>query len=82
MLGCMRTTVHLNDGLLRAAKRRAADEGRTLRAVLEEALRSYLGRSGVARGYRLRWRTEKGRVRPGVRLDSNAALLGLMDGIP
>ena len=34
----MRTTVRINDELLQGAKKRAADEGRTLTSLIEEAL--------------------------------------------
>ena len=79
MFVCMRTTVDLNDELLRRLKKRAADEGVPLREVIEAALRTYL--KGNRRGgqpYRLRWRTEKGKLRPGVRLDDRTALFDLM----
>ena len=79
----MRTTVDLADDLMRRAKKRAADDGVPLRAVVEAALRTYLGGSRPAgKRYRLVWRPEKGRLRPGVRLDSRAALLDLMDERP
>ena len=42
MLVCMRTTINLPDGLAEAAKRRAADEGRTFTSVVEEGLRAVL----------------------------------------
>lgn len=42
MLVCMRTTINLPDGLAEAAKRRAAEEGRTFTSVVEEGLRSVL----------------------------------------
>jgi hypothetical protein len=76
----MRTTMDLNDALLRQAKRRAADEGRALRQVVETALRLYLGKRDRPPGYKLRWRTESGRLLPGVRLDDRDALFDLMDG--
>jgi len=77
----MRTTVEIQDELLREAKRRAADEGTTLRRVIEQALRAHLSRrAGSGSGYRLRWRTERGRLQPGVRLDDRDLLFDLMDG--
>ena len=79
MLLCMRTTVDLNDELLRQAKQRAARDNTTLRRVLETALRAHLGGQAPDRGYRLRWRTEKGRLRPGVRLDDRDDLFDLME---
>ena len=80
MLLCMRTTLHLNDELFRAAKRRAAEERRPLREVVEAALRTYLGKSRAKSGYRLRWRPERGRLQPGVRLEDRDALWDLMEG--
>ena len=76
----MRTTIQIGTELLRQAKRRAADEGTTLRAVVEAALRSYLGQRRGRAGYRLSWRTERGTIQPGVRLDDRDALFDLMDG--
>ena len=76
----MRTTINLNDDLLRRVKRRAASEGVSVRVVVERALRSYL-KGGVRKSsYRLRWRPQHGRLRPGVRLDDRDALLDLMEG--
>lgn len=75
----MRSTVDLPDELFRRAKRRAADDGVPFRAVLEAALRRYLdGSNAPGSRYRLRWRTEKGKLRPGVRLEDRAALFDLM----
>jgi hypothetical protein len=64
---------------VRRAKRRADDDEVPFRAVLGAALRRYLdgGDAPVGR-YRLRWKTEKGKLRPGVRLDDRAALFDLM----
>jgi hypothetical protein len=76
----MRTTLELNNELLRAAKRRAADDRQTLRQVVEAALRAYLGRPATRRGYRLRWRSEHGRLQAGVRLEDRDALWDLMEG--
>ena len=42
MLVCMRTTINLPDGLAEAAKRRAAEEGRTFTSIVEEGLRTVL----------------------------------------
>lgn len=80
MLLCMRTTIDLNDELLRSAKQRAVRERVTLREIIERALRVHLGGARRQRAYSLRWRTEAGRVLPGVRLDDRDALFDLMDG--
>jgi Arc/MetJ family transcription regulator len=76
----MRTTIDINDQLLRAAKKRAADEGKPLRQIVEGALRAYLGRQAKPRTFKLQWRTERGRIQPGVRLDDRDTLFDLMDG--
>jgi len=76
----MRTTVRLDPHLLAAARKRAAESGRTLTAVLEDALRASLARRGVrAKSKPVRLKTVKGGgVRAGVDLDDSASLLDLM----
>jgi Arc/MetJ family transcription regulator len=76
----MRTTIEISDDLFRRAKTRAADEGTTLREVVELALRAYLSRQMKRSGYELQWRSERGRILPGVNLDDRDALFDLMDG--
>ena len=48
MLFCMRTTLNLDDHLIRSAKARAAQQGRTLTSLVEEALRVLLRASPTA----------------------------------
>ena len=76
----MRTTVRLDEHLLAQAKRHAAESGKTLTAVLEQALRESLARrTQQAKARRVRLRTVKGSgVRAGVDLDDSASLLDLM----
>lgn len=77
----MRTTVRLDDGLLRAVKQYAASADRTVTSVLEEALRRLLA-GGEHRPARPRAvlpvSTVGGGLRPGVDLDDTAALAELM----
>lgn len=80
MLLCMRTTIDLNDELLRAAKRKAADEGITLKEVVERALRGALGGKVAGRHYRLKLKTMRGRVMPGVVLADRDSLFEAMEG--
>ena len=77
----MRTTVRLNERLLAEAKKYAAQTGKTLTAVLEDALREKLARrQGKVRSKRVRLKTVKGSgLRRGVDLDDSAALLDLME---
>ena len=79
----MRTTIRLDDDLLREAKAYAAATDRTLTRLIEDALRETLARRAERpTRRRVRLRTFKGRgLQPGVNLDSNAALLDLMEGI-
>ena len=82
----MRTTIRLDDDLLREAKRRAAASGRTLTAVIEDALREALSRRSAepAQGW-VSLPTFGGGGRglmPGVDLDDSASLLDLMDQEP
>lgn len=77
----MRTTVRLDDDLLRQTKTLAARTGRTLTAVIEDALREALARHGSRpRHARVTLPTFKGEgLRPGVDVDHTAGLLDIMD---
>jgi Arc/MetJ family transcription regulator len=80
---CMRTTLDLDDDLIKAAKRYAAANDRTLTNVIEEALREslYAKRAGKnQRRFEFKWRTVKGRVRAGVDITDRDSLLDLMEG--
>jgi len=78
----MRTTIKIDDQLLAAAKAQAATSGRTLNAVVEDALREALARR--VRGDRTRGVElpifRGSRLRQGVDLDDSAALLHRMEG--
>lgn len=77
----MRTTIRLPDTLLRQAKARASETGRTLNAVIEDALRAaLLRRPAAAFAPRVVLPTFRGEgLQPGVDLDDSAALLDIMD---
>ncbi len=77
----MRTTVRLDERLLAEAKKHAADTGRTLTAVLEDALRESLARRSLrVKRKPVRLKIVRGDgVRSGVDLDDTAALLDLME---
>jgi hypothetical protein len=77
----MRTTVRLDPHLLAEAKKVAAANGRTLTAVIEDALRESLSRRGKRPGAKGKLPTFRGQgLYPGVNLDDSAALLELMEG--
>jgi hypothetical protein len=77
----MRTTIHIDDDLLTRAKVHAARTGRTLTALIEDALRAALAQGRASRG---RERIElpafgAGGLLPGVDLDDSAALIDAME---
>lgn len=77
----MRTTIRLDDQLLAQAKEHAVRTGRTLTALIEDALRRALA-DGKRRsaGPAPVFPTFRGDgLQPGVDLDDSAALLDLMD---
>jgi hypothetical protein len=76
----MRTTIRLDDQLLKEAKAAAAASGRTFTDLVESALRETLARrkAGPSRE-RVVLPTFPGVLMPGVDLDNSAALLDLME---
>jgi len=78
----MRTTIRIDDRLLAEAKSRAARSGRTLTAVVEDALRTAFARrdSDSAGQVPVLPTLSGGRLLPGADLDDGAALLDLMEG--
>jgi len=78
----MRTTVRLDEKLLKEVKRHAAESGMTLTAVIEESLRERLARKSRRGSTRARVRLHavgKGGLRPGIDLDDSASLLSAME---
>jgi len=77
----MRTTLRIDDQLLADAKKMAAESGRTLTAVVEDALREVLARRKKARrSGPVRLPTfGGGGLQPGVDLSNSAALLDIME---
>jgi hypothetical protein len=81
MSSVSRTTIRLDEQLLRDAKKLAAETGSTLTAVIEDALRATLARraSPIKDEH---WEIPTfgmGGLMPGVDLDNSAALLDLME---
>ena len=76
----MRTTIRIDDDLYREVKARAARSGRTVAAVLEDAVRRGLTPTDRTPGgsYTIR-PTGRGGLRSGVDLTSNAALAEALD---
>jgi hypothetical protein len=77
----MRTTVDLNDQLLEAARRRAAQEGRSLTSVIEDALAALLApRARRSERFALKVATERGQYIGGVEPADRDALYDVKEG--
>jgi hypothetical protein len=76
-----RTTVRLPEDLIRRAKRKAAAEGRTLTALIEEGLRLVVFKPKAAKTERVMPRVSKakGGLRAGVDLTSYSAIQEMDD---
>lgn len=80
----MRTTVRLDDALLKKAKREAARRGETFTSLIEKGLRLVLARPAnriERRAIRLPVCQAGGGVLPGVDIANSADLLDRMEGI-
>ena len=76
----MKTTLDLDDALLRTAKERAAATGRTLTGMVEAGLREVLRADQAPRGrHRLKWIVAEGGPLPGVDVADRDALYGRME---
>jgi hypothetical protein len=77
----MRTTLDLDEQLLRQARKRAQERGTSLTAFIESALAAALAeRSEQAEPYRLTWKTHRGELVAGVDLADRDSLFERMDG--
>ncbi len=80
MFLCMRTTIHIDDNLFAELKGIAASTGRTLTAVIHDALRESLSRRNHRERPSIDLPIFRGAgVMPGVDLNDSAALLDLME---
>jgi len=77
----MRTTVRLRDDLLKRAKRRAAEEGRTLTSIIEEGVALVLAKPQQRRRERVELPvcSAMGGVLPGVDLNRSSDLQAVMN---
>jgi hypothetical protein len=78
-MGRMKTTLELPDELLIEAKKRAAEQRRPLRAIIEEGLRMALRRPETKRKKHVRLITVKGGVPRGLDLSSREAMYDWLD---
>ena len=83
MLMCVkRTTIVLDDGLYRDLRRKAAESGTSMKAMVNHILRDALRASAQPKtGYKFEWKSEGGGLQPGVNLDDWNSLEDLMGGM-
>ena len=76
----MKTTLNLNEQVLRQAKQRAARDGVTLSRLVEDALRARLaGTERRRRPFRLQLETVTGDAPPNVDIDDRNVLYAVID---
>jgi hypothetical protein len=75
-----RTTVSLDEALLRVLKKRAAEQGTTLQAVVSDLLRKSLAAPEPAASYRLKLQGWDAQEQAGVDLLDRDKLFDLIDG--
>ena len=83
MFICMRTTLDIDDTLLKKAKARARQTHRTLTGVIEEALRQTLAGTppaGESPPYKLSLKTVRGTLLPGVDISDRDSLYERLEG--
>jgi len=79
----MRTTIRINDDLLKRAKKHAVDEGRTLTSLVEDGLALVLSKPNTSRRKRVELPVSKasGGVLPGVDLNRSSDLEEVMNAL-
>jgi plasmid stability protein len=78
-LDVSRTTLDIDDDILRRLRQKALDEGRAVQAVTNDLLRAALHR-GARAPFRLKLAGWKAEEQPGVDIADRDRLLDLMDG--
>jgi hypothetical protein len=76
----MRTTLDIDEVLLKQAKRHALERGETLTRFIEGAIRSRLAEATRLPPFRLELLTKKGEARPGVDWDDRNSIYDHMEG--
>ena len=77
----MKTTIKINDDLLKRAKKRAAEEGRSLASLVEDGLALLLAKPKTGRRNRIKLPVSKatGGVLPGIDLNRSSDLEKVMN---
>jgi hypothetical protein len=78
----VKTTLNVDDRLLRQAKKVALERGVTLTRLFEDALRTAVAEPRPRGDFRLRWTPVQGRRAPTVDIADRDALYDLMESQP
>jgi hypothetical protein len=77
----VRTTIVIDEELLRRLRVVAATRGGGLSRAIRDLVRAGLEKEGSARpGYRFDWKTRRGRLMPGVDVNDRDRLYDVMEG--
>lgn len=80
MLQHMRTTLNIKNEIMALVKRRAAESGRTITDIVEQALSNELsGKQPEKRRFILRWSAVAGKAQAGIDLADRDSLYSVMD---
>ena len=80
MLKHMRTTFIIDDDLMRRVKEKAARSGKTITAIVEEALTKDIAGDSIERkNFTLHWNPVDGPPLPGIDLSDRDALYEMME---
>jgi plasmid stability protein len=78
-----RTTLMIDDSLFRTIRKKAASEGRTMQALVNDLLRQALKEGTQSKPYEFKWTTWDAQLQPGIEwsdIGNNARLLDIMEG--
>ena len=80
MLEHMRTTLNINGDIMALVKKRAAESGKTITEIVEQALRREVSGQPVrTKRFVLSWNAVPGKAHPGVDLADRDSLYGVME---
>jgi hypothetical protein len=75
-----RTTVVLEEDVLQLLKMRSAEEGTTMKDLINRYLREAFSVKKKRSNFKFEWKTYKGKLQPGVSLEDRDTLCEIMEG--
>ena len=80
MLRHMRTTLNIDSEIMSLVKKRAAESGRTITEIVEQALRKEVsGQAPRVTRFTLRWSAVPGKAQTGIDIADRDSLYGAME---